>query len=51
MHWIAAVGLVILWLALLVTGATFGGLIHALLAGAFAILLIYLPPSGQKPGP
>ena len=43
MPWVAAVGLVMLWLALLVTGATLGGLIHLLLVPALAILLVNLP--------
>lgn len=38
-----------LWLALLVVGATFGGLVHVLLAGALAILLLNLPRIGDAP--
>ncbi len=49
MPWIADVGLVMLWLALLVTGASFGGLIHLLLVPALAILLLNLPRTGETP--
>ncbi|HEY7332663.1 MAG TPA: lmo0937 family membrane protein [Candidatus Limnocylindria bacterium] len=49
MRWIAAVSLVMLWLSLLVTGATFGGLIHILLIPALAILLLNLPRPGESP--
>jgi hypothetical protein len=49
MPWITAVGLVMLWLALLVTGASFGGLIHVLLIPALAILLLNLPRGGEAP--
>ena len=50
-RWIMAVGLVMLWLALLVTGATLGGLIHILLVPALGILLLNLPRTGEAPGP
>ena len=49
MLWIAAVSLVMLWLALLVTGATLGGLIHLLLAPALAVLLLNLPRTEESP--
>lgn len=32
-----------LWLALLVSNASFGGLIHVLLLGALALVLLNLP--------
>ncbi|HVU16664.1 MAG TPA: lmo0937 family membrane protein [Candidatus Didemnitutus sp.] len=35
-----AIALVVLWLAAIVAGATFGGLIHLLLVAAFVIILV-----------
>lgn len=48
-HWAVVLGLVMLWLALLVTGASFGGLIHGLLVGALVVTLLHLPPTGDVP--
>jgi hypothetical protein len=51
MSWIAAVGLVMLWLALLVVGATLNGLIHLLLVVALGVVLVKLPRAGAAPRP
>lgn len=48
-HWAAVLGLVMLWLALLVTEASFGGLIHVLLVAALVVTLLNLPRTGDAP--
>lgn len=48
-HWAAALTLLMAWLALLVVGASFGGLIHVLLVAAVVITLLNLPRTGETP--
>lgn len=48
-HWAAVLGLLMAWLALLVVGASFGGLIHLLLVVALVITLLLRPRTGEAP--